>query len=228
MNVRWKVALLISLVVHCAAIPLAFHYSAEPPDMSGSGILFSIQSLEEVPSEREKLPSPEPVPRMVQKILPPPEIKPIQIAPKSELPQQIAEAVNVPSPVESISNTNPPPLSTIQIAPPPRQETSAQNYLSASAPSVVVNAAPRYRENRQPVYPPLARRKRQEGLVILNVVVNVKGAATKVEVKQGTGFALLDNAAVEAVRTWSFEPAKIDNRAIVSSVEIPISFKLSN
>ncbi len=234
MSERWKIALLISLVVHCAAIPLAFHYSADPPDLSDSGVLISIRRYEEVASTPEQAPVPEPVlpvPKIVQNIqnsLPPAEIKPVQKPDEPQSAKPVAATVILPTPAEPISTTNSKSIAQIEITPLPRPETFAQNNASPSPPNVVVNAEPRYRENRQPVYPPQARRKRQEGLVILLVVVDVRGTAEKVEVKQGTGFSLLDNAAVEAVRAWSFEPAKVDNHAIVSSVEIPISFKLSN
>jgi protein TonB len=64
-------------------------------------------------------------------------------------------------------------------------------------------------------------------LVILIVTVNTNGVPLKVEIKQGSGFSLLDNAAFDAVSRWQFEPAKVNQNPIVSVVEIPISFRLS-
>ena len=64
--------------------------------------------------------------------------------------------------------------------------------------------------------------------MLLTVSVNETGAPTKVEVKQSSGFSLLDEAAMQAVRRWKFEPGKLNNQAVVSEVEVPVRFQLSN
>jgi protein TonB len=46
--------------------------------------------------------------------------------------------------------------------------------------------------------------------------------------KQSSGFPLLDEAAIAAVRRWTFEPARIDGRAVASQVVVPVRFSMSN
>lgn len=92
---------------------------------------------------------------------------------------------------------------------------------------VATRARPDYRENPEPPYPPAARRRRQEGLVLLKVKVTSEGRAAQVEVKQSSGFSILDEAALQTVRRWEFEPARIDSLAVDSEVEIPVHFRLT-
>lgn len=105
---------------------------------------------------------------------------------------------------------------------PPDLDTSTRPALPG------VRATPLYRKNPEPPYPAAARRRRQEGVVLLQVTVAAAGRATRVEVKQSSGFALLDEAAVRAVRQWEFEPARLDSKAVASEIEVPVRFRLTN
>jgi protein TonB len=49
-----------------------------------------------------------------------------------------------------------------------------------------------------------------------------------VEVKSSSGFTRLDRAAADAVKTWRFNPATIDGKAVDKSYEVPITFKPPN
>jgi protein TonB len=82
--------------------------------------------------------------------------------------------------------------------------------------------------NPNPAYPLEARRDRQEGLVILSVLVNEGGRPQQVLIAQSSGFVLLDRAAIDAVKQWQFSPARMADQALLSQVEIPIRFKLTS
>ncbi|MDA1305485.1 MAG: energy transducer TonB [Nitrospirae bacterium] len=77
-----------------------------------------------------------------------------------------------------------------------------------------------------PVYPRIARESGWEGTVLIRVNVDADGNASKVKVQKSSGHAVLDEAAVDAVRKWKFSPAKDGNIPIRSVVEIPINFDL--
>lgn len=89
-----------------------------------------------------------------------------------------------------------------------------------------LKAKPNYLKNPEPVYPETARRRHQEGLVLLAVKVTAQGRAARVEIKKTSGFPLLDNAAVQAVRDWEFEPARLGSLALESEIEVPLRFQL--
>ncbi len=97
---------------------------------------------------------------------------------------------------------------------------------TSSAPHVATSARPRYKTNPEPSYPAVARRRRQEGTVLLSVRVDASGRPDAVEIRASSGFAALDEVAVEAVRKWEFEPGRLDGAPVASRVEVPIRFQL--
>lgn len=88
-------------------------------------------------------------------------------------------------------------------------------------------AHPDYLRNPPPAYPGVARRRRIEGLVLLQVRVDEHGSAAAVALKQSSGHEALDGAALRAVRDWVFVPATRDGVPVASVVEVPIRFQLS-
>lgn len=116
--------------------------------------------------------------------------------------------------VKSITSTMGKQQETVKAAPRPSQET------------ISTKTKPDYFQNRPPKYPPLAKQMHQEGLVMLMVEVDRKGLVVKVEVKQSSGYQLLDQAALEAVRYWRFQPERIGDIPIESKVVIPVRFRL--
>lgn len=85
---------------------------------------------------------------------------------------------------------------------------------------------PGYLRNPAPVYPRLARERGYEGTVRLEVEVLASGRAGTVRVLEGSGHALLDDAAAQAVRRWTFRPAQRWHTPVTLLVEIPIRFRL--
>jgi periplasmic protein TonB len=65
-------------------------------------------------------------------------------------------------------------------------------------------------------------------LVLLGVKVSDQGLAARVTLKQTSGFPLLDEAALQTVRDWEFEPARINSIAVESEIEVPVHFQLGN
>jgi protein TonB len=86
-------------------------------------------------------------------------------------------------------------------------------------------AAPRA-DNPAPAYPYAARRRGQEGRVVLEVEVLADGGAGAVAVARSSGVASLDRAAVDAVRRWRFRPARRNGRTVRSTVRVPVRFAL--
>ena len=83
-----------------------------------------------------------------------------------------------------------------------------------------------YLKNPPPAYPPIAKRRGEEGKVLLRVLVSADGRAVTVDLQQSSGSVPLDEAALSAVRQWRFVPAKMDGLAVESRVQVPIIFRL--
>jgi protein TonB len=83
-----------------------------------------------------------------------------------------------------------------------------------------------YLHNPAPQYPPVSRRRGEEGKVILRVSVTPQGMADSVEIKTSSGSSRLDEAAANTVKHWKFIPAKRGDMSVQSWVLVPIIFKL--
>lgn len=77
--------------------------------------------------------------------------------------------------------------------------------------------------NQRPVYPELARRRGLEGLVLVEAQLDNQGHVMEVRPRQSSGHALLDNAALNAVKSWRFDTAFAGKR-----VQVPVRFRLSD
>lgn len=80
--------------------------------------------------------------------------------------------------------------------------------------------------NRKPIYPEIARQRGQEGKVILLAKIDSTGRLKDLYVSVSSGYQMLDEAAVKAVRQWRFKPATKAGVAIAGTVSIPVDFKL--
>lgn len=85
-----------------------------------------------------------------------------------------------------------------------------------------------YLHNPEPTYPIMARRMGQQGNVLLQVTVSETGQAVVVVVLQSSGYALLDQSAVRAVKNWQFVPAKSNQQAVTAQVTVPVRFTLES
>ena len=86
---------------------------------------------------------------------------------------------------------------------------------------------PAIRNWKQPRYPKIARRRNQQGIVMLDVVVDEEGHPETIEILKSSGFSSLDKAAIASVERWEFEPEQRNNQFVKSRVHIPVAFKLN-
>lgn len=161
------------------------------------------------------LPPPEPPKPRIE---PPPPPKPVPRKPRPE-PQMIAAETPAPAPM---SAPLPEPV-PVEEPPPPPPPAPAE-----PAPVIPPNFVAAYLDNPPPVYPPVAKRLGETGLVMLRVLVNVGGRADSVDVEKSSGFSRLDRAAIDAVRKWKFVPARQGENNVAAWVLVPINFEINN
>ena len=165
-------------------------------------------------------------PIMVELIVPP-KIEPPKPQPPTELPKPKPVARTVERPIEPLPVITAPaeaPSPVVAPPPPPPVVVAAPPAPPAPLTQPIFNAD--YLDNPAPAYPPLSRRMREQGRVILRVLVNVRGTADEVQVRTTSGSARLDEAARDTVRAWKFVPAKRGADPVAAWVLIPISFRL--
>jgi protein TonB len=66
----------------------------------------------------------------------------------------------------------------------------------------------------------------EQGIVTLNVLVNISGAVEKLDIAKSSGFARLDEAASRAVQSWRFSAGTRAGVPEVMWIKVPISFIL--
>jgi protein TonB len=131
--------------------------------------------------------------------------------------------VHVPQP--EILRDDPAPSQAIvaSVAPPPPSNATVAAPPAPSQPRFDAD----YLNNPKPHYPPLSRRLREEGVVMLRVYVLPSGLPDTVELKRSSGSARLDEVALSTVRQWRFVPARSGDVAVAAWVLVPIAFSLA-
>ena len=98
--------------------------------------------------------------------------------------------------------------------------------VEVSAPKLVSASAVRYARAPAPLFPAQSRRLGEEGEVVLKVLVDVEGRPAQVLVVRSSGYARLDDAAVQAMKAALFKPYVEDGRALSVWVQTPVAFQL--
>jgi periplasmic protein TonB len=86
-----------------------------------------------------------------------------------------------------------------------------------SAPRAVFAPDPEYSEE--------ARKAKYQGTVVLWMIVGPDGRPRDIKVARSVGMGL-DEKAIEAVRTWRFEPARKDGQPVAVQINVEVSFRL--
>ena len=84
-----------------------------------------------------------------------------------------------------------------------------------------------YLHSPKPDYPPAARRRGQEGTVVIRTLVNTEGVPGQTRIIGPSGIDDLDQSALLAVQRWRFAPARAGSKAIEHWVDIPVTFRLA-
>ena len=104
----------------------------------------------------------------------------------------------------------PPPSAPKVVAPPPVAAHEGANYL----------------KNPRPAYPEIAMRRGWEGEVLLRIRVSPDGRPIGISIQKSSGRDVLDQAATDTVRTWTFVPARLGGQPVAGWVTVPIVFHL--
>ena len=75
-----------------------------------------------------------------------------------------------------------------------------------------------------PLYPTFAKNQRVEGDVRVDAMVDVNGRVTAA--KAVSGPTLLQQAAVDALRQWKYQPATLDGKPVPMRLTVTIQFRI--
>ncbi|MEW6410492.1 MAG: energy transducer TonB [Nitrospirota bacterium] len=77
----------------------------------------------------------------------------------------------------------------------------------------------------RPEYPRMARRLGKEGRVLLRLIIDESGKLVNVEILEKAGYGF-DEAAINAVKASSFQPAKLNRHPVACKAVLPVRFRL--
>ncbi|MDR1529972.1 MAG: energy transducer TonB [Burkholderiales bacterium] len=169
------------------------------------------------------IPAP-PAPKPIE--IPPIEIKPPpKPKPKFKIPPPVVKTptpVTIEQPIVEVANVEPVEVDNtsteVHETPPP--------VAASPQPKTVSISAVRYRVAPRPVYPKMSRRLREEGEVLIRVLIDTDGQARQQVLIQSSGKERLDEAAMMAIRQASFYPYEENKIAIPVWVIVPVMFGL--
>lgn len=144
-----------------------------------------------------------------------------------ELPRRTVPEVVVPPPLAEMP-TVAPAVRTTDVTPPLAPAIVVENAKSAPVndPVVLDNLTLKLISAEPPTYPVTSRRKREQGEVVLEIVVGTDGKVEEISVKRSSGFENLDRAALVAVRRWRWSATVVGQQAVRVRGLVRIPFEL--
>jgi protein TonB len=186
-----------------------------PPSVVG--VLVAPEPAPVVPKPLPPPPRPEPKPAVKPTPTPTPKPKPTP-APK---PEAVRETIS--EPVQQAAPST--PASPAPSAAPVQQAAPVQE---APAPVTPPRTDAAHLNNPAPQYPALSRRLGEQGRVMLDVYILPDGSVGEIKLNRTSGFPRLDNAALQAVKSWKYVPARRGDKPIPYWYVQPVSFVLNN
>src|SRR5262249_55465371 len=117
----------------------------------------------------------------------------------------------------------PPPAGTAAVPPPaPVVNSADDNSQAVRRPGGMLSASATRRV--QPSYPPLAMQAGVSGAVMVEVTINEEGEV--IAARALSGHPLLQDAAIEAARQWTFSPTMVDGKPVKVVGAITFNFSL--
>jgi len=203
----------LSVAIHAAALYGGNRNTPATPLLESG---HTVVQLTLVPSAAKAEPTiPDTIPEPVQE-LPEPKNEPEQTLPVKELPEPQPQPIAKPAPIQETR------LDT------PATEPSAPEQIASQTEDkgVTMDAAPA--TGIQPAYPRISQRRGEEGSVTLFIQILASGKAGRIDVLQSSGFHRLDDAAVEAAKAASYNPALQFGHPVDDETTLTFDFTLTH
>jgi len=172
-------------------------------------------------------PPPKPVPQPVAKVShqPPPAPAPAPLPVAKPTPEPAPEAPTAATTQVALAPITQPVAQSAPPAPPAPPAVVVAKA-AAAAPVELPSSDADYLQNPKPAYPAISRKLREQGQVLVDVLIGADGNAQQAKVKASSGFDRLDAAALTTVQRWRYVPGKKGGVATAMWFSVPINFVL--
>lgn len=232
---RIPLCLALSLVAHAGLAWLLHDLRAEPAIARGEAreeVVHLVSLAEPAPAVAEPVASPAPAPRKVEpQSRSVAEARPVAVKPRLVSPEVPARKVvrSEPQPHPQSRSSSEPSVAQVAPSTPSAAPQSAPARQAAKSPKaeVVIDQPSFLTPPKPPIYPAQARRRNQQGVVLVEVRLDERGGLREMKLLRSSGIESLDEAAMNAVASWRFRPEVQDGEPVPSRVRIPIEFALT-
>ena len=170
------------------------------------------------PAEQKPLPPPPPPAPQPKKALAPAPALMLAAAPS---PSPAPPVFVAPAPVPA------PPVLTIAAPAPPTPPAPPQPPPAPPVIKQIPASAVRYLVEPRMIVPLLSKRMNESGTVLLRIVVDARGYLKEASVRKSSGFARLDNQALQEIRTARFVPQTENGLPIEWETFAPMAYELN-
>jgi protein TonB len=161
---------------------------------------------------------------LISEPAPPPIVERPKPEPVVEQKVEPQPVVAPPQVVQTIAPPPPPIMVTVEPAPPKPAPIAAA---APTGPVIATDLDEKLIEAKPPRYPMESRRKREQGTVVLRLLIGIDGRVEQISIGQSSGFDRLDQAALQAVKNWRWQPELRNGVPVKVPGTLPIPFKLT-
>lgn len=227
------------LAVHALGLWALLAGQSDPPELPVPGEVVTTALLLPEPASaaapaapaRPVAAKPQPVKPQAKPAQQPPTAQPLPTpsAPaRSQLPAALPAAVPAQAPSSQA------PAGAALAAPASQANAASASTVAGSAAAAspaparieLPSSSADYLNNPRPAYPPLSKRLGEEGKVVLRVLIEADGSASKAEIRSSSGYDRLDQAALQTVLRWRYLPGKRGGVPEAMWFNVPINFVL--
>ncbi|MBX3629551.1 MAG: TonB family protein [Nitrosomonas sp.] len=225
---NWGIPLFTSLLVHTAIMLLPVQYGSQTENKDVRELTFRLVSL---PQKPQATPADQTAYQPPKQKPPPPEITHMQQQPSKPVRSKIAK---IPVQQETGAENNehvdsvsePPAAVDLVAAIQPQAGNPAPGNMPTDlmiSPTELSVICP---ELAAPPYPRISRQLGEYGDVVLRLEVSESGVVRSVQVVSSSGYKRLDEAAIEATRTWRCNPPRQNGHPVSAIALQPFKFVL--
>lgn len=200
------------------SLALSFTSQAAEPEITADN---SIKAAHDTVTTPALVSKPKPInkPKPVANAEPIAKVKPEVKPEPSQTASKTDTSTEMLAQTASNSSTQPQALEAVEQVSAPVNHAAMQSQLSLEKPKF--SAPP-----TKPNYPRLARKRGLQGTALVEVLFDNLGKQIELNLVDSSGAAILDKAALDAVKLWQFSPPSPQS-ALAYRVQVPVTFALN-
>lgn len=140
--------------------------------------------------------------------------------------EKVKSLIVAPPPIVQTTAPAPSPVIVTQTPPPPKAEVAPVTPPAPTGPVSVDDVSSNMLYYLKPVFAMESRRRHEQGMVRVTVVIGTDGNIKSATVSGSSGFERVDKSVVDAIRQWRFKPFMRNGQPVEVQGLISFNMKL--